>query len=96
MEKSKESKAKSRRPAGRAGPAAADRTTKAVTRAKPVRTSTRTWNKPAAALAPTQTQIAERAYFLSIERQGPADPYNDWLRAERELRGRFKEASPGG
>ena len=36
--------------------------------------------------APTDAQIAERAYFLSLERQGPGGPLDDWLQAERELR----------
>lgn len=35
---------------------------------------------------PTTEQIAERAYFLSLERKGPGGPLDDWLRAERELR----------
>lgn len=35
---------------------------------------------------PTDAQIAERAYFLSLERQGPGGPLDDWLQAERELR----------
>ena len=90
------SKTGPRGPADRAGRAAADRTTRAVARARPVRTSTRTRKQPAAAPGPTHAQIAERAYFLSIDRQGPADPYNDWLRAERELRDRFEEAAPSG
>jgi len=33
--------------------------------------------------APTHEQIAERAYFLSLE--GSADALANWLRAEREL-----------
>ncbi len=40
----------------------------------------------AAAPEPTDAQIAERAYFLSLERQGPGGPLDDWLQAERELR----------
>ena len=35
---------------------------------------------------PTSAQIAERAYFLFLERQGPGGPLDDWLQAERELR----------
>lgn len=35
---------------------------------------------------PTTEQIAERAYFLSLERKGPGGPLDDWLQAERELR----------
>jgi hypothetical protein len=33
----------------------------------------------------TVEQIAERAYFLSLE--GDADPVANWLQAERELAG---------
>jgi hypothetical protein len=33
----------------------------------------------------TVEQIAERAYFLSLE--GDADPIANWLQAERELTG---------
>ncbi len=40
----------------------------------------------AAAPEPTDAQIAERAYFLSLERQGSGGPLDDWLQAERELR----------
>ena len=49
----------------------------------------RTAAKPVAAApveAPTAEQIAERAYFLSLERKGPGGPLDDWLQAERELR----------
>ena len=35
---------------------------------------------------PTSEQIAERAYYLSLERKGPGGPLDDWLQAERELR----------
>ena len=43
--------------------------------------------EPAAAhTEPTSAQIAERAYFLYLERQGPGGPLDDWLQAERELR----------
>ena len=43
--------------------------------------------EPAAAhTEPTSAQIAERAYFLSLERQEPGGPLDDWLQAERELR----------
>lgn len=34
-------------------------------------------------VAVSQEQIAERAYFLSLE--GGADPVANWLQAEREL-----------
>ncbi len=40
----------------------------------------------ASAPEPTTEQIAERAYFLSLERTGPGGPIDDWLQAERELR----------
>ncbi|MDE2906635.1 MAG: DUF2934 domain-containing protein [Acidobacteriota bacterium] len=40
----------------------------------------------AATPEPTDAQIAERAYFLSLERHGPGGPLDDWLQAERELR----------
>jgi len=33
---------------------------------------------------PTHSEIAERAYYLSLE-QGGADELGNWLRAEREL-----------
>ena len=43
--------------------------------------------EPAAAhTEPTSAQIAERAYFLSLARQGPGGPLDDWLQAEQELR----------
>ncbi len=33
---------------------------------------------------PTHDEIAERAYFIALERSG-ADEVGNWLRAEREL-----------
>ena len=42
--------------------------------------------EPAPHIEPTTEQIAERAYFLSLERKGPGGPLDDWLQAERELR----------
>lgn len=42
--------------------------------------------RPASPAEPTAEQIAERAYFLSLERKGPGGPLDDWLQAERELR----------
>jgi hypothetical protein len=40
---------------------------------------------PAPAPAPvTREAIAERAYFISLERQG-GDPFEHWIAAEREL-----------
>lgn len=68
----------------------------------PRKTARRTAAKPATAAEPTEAtvaaagaacppeptaeQIAERAYFLSLERKGPGGPLDDWLQAERELR----------
>lgn len=41
----------------------------------------------AAPLEPTQFEIAERAYYLYLERGGVAgSEFDDWIRAERELR----------
>jgi hypothetical protein len=35
---------------------------------------------------PTGEEIALRAYYISLERNGgPGDPHSDWLRAEAEL-----------
>ena len=66
---------------------------KPVEAAAPVETTTATGPieaagmlEAAAAPEPTDTQIAERAYFLSFERQGSGGPLDDWLQAERELR----------
>ena len=53
------------------------------TAAKPVAAATPVEAPPT---APTTEQIAERAYFLSLERKGPGGPLDDWLQAERELR----------
>ena len=41
---------------------------------------------PAPAVEPTETQIAERAYFLSLDPHRSSGPLDDWLQAERELR----------
>jgi hypothetical protein len=39
---------------------------------------------------PSHDAIAERAYHIYLERGGqPGDPFEDWLTAERELRGRL-------
>ena len=41
----------------------------------------------ASALEPTQLEIAERAYYLFLQRGGsPGGDFDDWVRAERELR----------
>ncbi|MEW5982911.1 MAG: DUF2934 domain-containing protein [Acidobacteriota bacterium] len=41
----------------------------------------------AAGSAPTHSEIAERAYFLFLDRNGaPGNPADDWARAEFELR----------
>ena len=45
---------------------------------------------------PTVEEIRVRAYYLSLERGGPAaDPTADWLRAEQELVALLNAASPG-
>ena len=56
--------------------------------AKPVETPATGPTETAAHREPTSEQIAERAYFLSLERKGPGGPLDDWLQAERELRNR--------
>ena len=52
---------------------------KVVKKAAPKRTRTR----KAAATPPAHEHIAERAYYLSLGAGG--DPFENWLRAEREL-----------
>jgi hypothetical protein len=48
---------------------------------------------PHAGSGVTEEQIRERAYFISLERNGhPSDPLADWLRAERELTGGMRKA----
>lgn len=43
---------------------------------------------------PTQEEIALRAYHIYLERNGaPGNPFEDWVRAERELAGQPKRAS---
>ena len=38
----------------------------------------------------TQEQIRRRAYEIYLRRKGkPGDPFQDWLQAEKELRGGF-------
>jgi hypothetical protein len=56
-------------------------TKKTETKAKAVRKPTT--RRRTTVAAPTHDQIAERAYFLSLERG--EDPLTNWLRAEREL-----------
>lgn len=46
-------------------------------------TSKRTTNRRRKTTAVSHERIAERAYFLSLERS--ADPIDNWLQAEREL-----------
>ena len=63
------------------------RTRKTAARGKTARRTAARAVEPAAVhTEPTSAQIAERAYFLSLERQGPGGPLDDWLQAERELR----------
>ncbi|MCY4660328.1 MAG: DUF2934 domain-containing protein [Acidobacteria bacterium] len=40
----------------------------------------------APAVEPTKAQVAERAYFLSLDPHRSSGPLDDWLQAERELR----------
>jgi hypothetical protein len=49
------------------------------------KTTTRkaTTRKPARKAVATQEMIAERAYFIALERGG--DEFENWLEAEREL-----------
>jgi hypothetical protein len=43
---------------------------------------------------PTQEQIALRAYQIYLERNGaPGNPFEDWVRAERELTEQAKKAT---
>jgi hypothetical protein len=35
---------------------------------------------------PTQEAVAERAYYIALE-QGGGQPFDNWIRAERELAG---------
>jgi hypothetical protein len=37
-------------------------------------------------IAPTQEQIATRAYFIALEQGFSSDPVADWLQAEQQLR----------
>jgi cell division protein FtsN len=40
----------------------------------------------ASAVKPTEAQIAERAYYLSLDPHRSGGPLDDWLQAERDLR----------
>jgi len=51
---------------------------KVVRKAAPKRTRT-----PKAVSPPAHEHVAERAYYISLEAGG--DPFENWLRAEREL-----------
>ncbi len=43
-----------------------------------------------AATKPTEEQIQQRAFEISLTRNGaPGDPLSDWLQAEQELRARY-------
>ncbi len=65
----------------------AGRASKARKRSKPTRrTSAGKLRKLPAALEPTDAQISERAYYLSLGRHGHGSPLDDWLQAEQELR----------
>ena len=58
--------------------------------AKSTETAVRAPGKARAATSdPTSEEIQARAYELYLERKGaPGDPLEDWVRAERELRGK--------
>ena len=52
-------------------------------------TLTKTRKSGALKSAPTQEQIQRRAYEIYLQRDGaPGNPQEDWIRAERELRGK--------
>jgi hypothetical protein len=52
--------------------------------AAPKRTVTRRTKKAEAApIVPTWEHVATRAYYISLDEGG--DPFDNWLRAEREL-----------
>ncbi len=77
---------------------AAKRARETEPRSKPPRRTATATRKPSAAPAPvaaapavepTETQIAERAYFLSLDPNRSGGPLDDWLEAERELRNGF-------
>jgi Protein of unknown function (DUF2934) len=51
---------------------------------KPTARRTRARKPKAAQRQPTQSEIAERAYFLHLE-VGGSDQLENWLRAEAEL-----------
>jgi len=54
---------------------------KVVRKAAPKRART-----PKAVSPPAHEHVAERAYYISLEAGG--DPFENWLRAERELAAR--------
>ncbi len=74
---------------------AAKRARKTEPRSKAPRRTATASRQPAAvpapvgaapAVEPTEAQVAERAYFLSLDPHRSGGPLDDWLQAERELR----------
>lgn len=68
-------------------PAAGDRTSaKKVVKRAPTTRRTKTAKVAPTPLVVSEEQIRERAFYLSLEREGPRDPIADWFEAERSLR----------
>lgn len=59
-------------------------TTKSTKAPKPATARVTSPRRKTRRRAPTQREIAERAYFIHLE-QGGCDEVANWLRAEREL-----------
>jgi hypothetical protein len=51
---------------------------------KPVTRRTRTTKSKAKRPVPSHAEIAERAYFISLQ-DGASNEFDNWVRAEREL-----------
>ena len=51
---------------------------------KPVTRRTRSTKSKAKQTQPSHAEIAERAYFISLQ-EGASDEFENWVRAEREL-----------
>lgn len=51
---------------------------------KPVTRRTRTAKSKAKRPVPSHAEIAERAYFISLQ-DGASNEFENWVRAEREL-----------
>jgi Protein of unknown function (DUF2934) len=51
---------------------------------KPVTRRARTTKSKAKRPEPSHAEIAERAYFISLQ-EGTSDEFENWVRAEREL-----------